>query len=638
MTCSLSLSTQTSPFVQQPSASLPSPAELSHALLQTIQAPQPEGVASALSQMGVPALDLTVTPLSARIGLLAARNGQGFFHHEWNGRIPVPEALAPEKQLWEGELVPVWNQGVLTEPKYFSFFLDGVFAPYNPNYRRKWRAHELLHGLTGFYWNPEMTRFSAYLGARLDELLPIVHWYGLDEAYRPRCARHHGVSFARELCSDCEAVAHAYWDWDASKLPVMQEHAERWIEKAWAHLDSEWAACIQELETGRRVETPRGHLNASSDAVGYLMSHWPRLTSWSLGTWCEMFLVDSLDYHSTIQGYMETMASVMQDVVSGTIQFDAGHSEQLRVRRALQDVGYRTLVAMEWLDEASSQAERLEDACMPLLEEAASLAHQMSQSVPQVQLIQKATEQIQAIVETFATTAARCSDVPDTVKRHFPMLGYCWTLDTQTTKSMYTPTASLPLLREGLESASSDGMQTYPEAFAKSMEGLKSFAESSTFLESGRLLNRFCSWYSHQDEADPKLLDWLRFEAFLFDDPRRDAEAELFAVIPDSIDVVRKQKGTLRRQKTFRRMACPGHIAHVVLGGVEEESIPLVAVIHEGEPSLLWLSKEMEEIVGAVEALEKGEQSALDQLNASHKEALEVLFENAFIVWLPAPL
>ena len=59
-------------------------------------------------------------------------------------------------------------------------------------HRRKWRPHELLHGAVGFFWREDASRFETYVGARLNELLPVVHWYGLDEIFRPRCERHTG--------------------------------------------------------------------------------------------------------------------------------------------------------------------------------------------------------------------------------------------------------------------------------------------------------------------------------------------------------------------------------------------------------------------------------------------------------------
>src|SRR5690554_4427421 len=155
---------------------LPTPEALVAALEASIEAGEPAGLRALAPQMGAPMVDLTVTPLSARATMLGALSGRAFYQHELRLRQPMPEHLEPELAVWQAGTTPQWSDGVLAEPKYFSFFQDAPFPAFNPNHRRKWRAHELLHGASKFFWHPQMTRFELYVSARLNELLPIIHW------------------------------------------------------------------------------------------------------------------------------------------------------------------------------------------------------------------------------------------------------------------------------------------------------------------------------------------------------------------------------------------------------------------------------------------------------------------------------
>ena len=103
-------------------------------------------------QLGISSEILCTTPFSKDIAALAYADGRMFYHYELRGHLPVTENMAPEVPVWTEEgTVPLWKDGHLVAPKYFSFFLESVFAPYNPSHRSKWPAHELLHTLTKFY-------------------------------------------------------------------------------------------------------------------------------------------------------------------------------------------------------------------------------------------------------------------------------------------------------------------------------------------------------------------------------------------------------------------------------------------------------------------------------------------------------
>ena len=147
---------------------------------------EPPQLRELLALAGCPLDELWPTVYSARVCAMAVQEGHAFVHHERRIWTPLPPSLAPDATSANEGWVdgPVWQAGVLEIPKYFGAFLDAPLAVYDPNHRHKWRAHELLHRRAGFSWAPDMTPFEAYLGARLSELLPIVHWYGLDEVGR----------------------------------------------------------------------------------------------------------------------------------------------------------------------------------------------------------------------------------------------------------------------------------------------------------------------------------------------------------------------------------------------------------------------------------------------------------------------
>ena len=160
----------------------------------------------------VPESELLQSPISAKIAVMGFNDGRVFHHHEGRGIIPVHPSRAPDFESADVE----WSQGRLVLPKYASFALESASPPFNPNHRCKWRPHELLHSLCRFYWRPDMTRFEAYIGARLSELLPVVHWYGLDELYRRRCPIHVGQVLYRDFCPECESLAQESWQINAA--------------------------------------------------------------------------------------------------------------------------------------------------------------------------------------------------------------------------------------------------------------------------------------------------------------------------------------------------------------------------------------------------------------------------------------
>lgn len=600
---------------------LPQAAALVEGCLGAIRAGEPPGLGALLEASGAPALDVTVTLMSARAALLGLEGGRGFAQHELRVRPTFPEELSPELDV--GGTAPSWEGGALAEPKYFSFFQDAPIPVLNPGHRRKWRAHELLHGAVGFLWSPGMSRFDCYLGARLGELLPVVHWYGLDELWRPRCPLHDGRPPARAYCQACEEAARPFWEGDEPWLAARRPAAEAHAQGALDHVAGEWDALREELRTGAPVEHVRGHLDASSDAVGYLRGHWNRLTAWSFGAWIEAFCLPGVDYHEHAAAMMEAVAGVARRLVSGTLELSPADAALRRTRRVLQDLGYRTLVAMEgW---TGSRGDRAEALLTPILEEAGGLCAELWEASmgegAAAEAAARARDLLPAWVEALDRVAPR---------EPLAALGVTWPdLEALTGLSPEDQRQrGLPQLIDGLRQAApltaAAGVRLRSLALA--------FAASPHMGAGARLAVRLGRW---AEDAPTSVLsaavaERARFEGWLDAEPRQDEEAELFGALPDEgADLVRG--GRLRPHRTLRRGHLSAALAAEVLG--EAGAVDVAAVRVRGEPRILPLD---DASAAALDAL-TSDQPPARWLAEVDPQVLGALLEHGFAVWLPLP-
>jgi hypothetical protein len=590
---------------------LPSPDEVVDACAEAIVAGEPQGLTTFLSELGVPVLDMIVTPLSARAALLGAETGRAFYHHELRRRIPMPKELEPEIAVWDAGTVPYWESGVLVEPKYFSFFQEAPLPAFNPNHRRKWRSHELLHGAAKFFWHPQMTRFEFYVSARLNELMPIIQWYGLDEVFRPRCPRHLGRMLYAEYCQDCEDAAIPYWEVDLSDHD--RDRAVAFVDGAWEHLSEEWRAISKEIETGEVVATPRLRLDASSDAIGYMRAHWNRATSWSFGQWAELFLIDGEDYFSSLRELQNNSENIARRLVSGDLNVSVESFRRLRARRALQDLAYRLMLAIQWLPEGSRAAERAEDALMPELEEAAELCNRL---LTDPAASAEVAPSWARLTDTFLSSADL---FPAEVTDNLLAMGIEWMNQEGHIE------AALPQLLEGLQSA-------LPETYARLEDPLvlaNDFAYSQQFDDLGHLSNRFARWLETTGQ-DGLIKALARFEGWTALEPRKDDEAEDFATIPDELDTLLEPEGRLRLNRTLRRADFPARLMAELTGDdtlAGDEPVRVAAIVMRGELRVLVEDPATTAIFDSIDALTP------DHLGP----ALENLLDNGFVVWLPHP-
>lgn len=546
-----------------------------------------------VTRLGAPAEDCLATVTSARATLLAAARGRGFYAHELRARIPMAPGLEPEVEV--GPTVPTWEDGVFVEPKYFSFMQDAPFAAFNPVHRRKWRPHELLHGAVGFFWHPEMTRFEAYVGARLNELLPVAHWYGFDEIFRPRCDRHRGEVLYRAWCGACEGAVRPYWEVEVTGDD--REVARRWARRGCAHFLAEVECCRREIDSGVVCPNPSGLLDSSSDAVGYLLGHWPRMRAWSFGAWAELFLRSGVDYIDDLARYADHVESNAVQLVAGTIEVRETDFAARHLRRVLQDLGYRALLALEWEEDAA-----VERAVLEALEPASRAAGELLAPDGEIERGRDALEELTSVL--------------DAVLGHHDVLA-CGLDVSATTRSAEWETHSLA---EGIVSA-------LPETAARvDADALEAFRASDHVRRTGRLAARFASFLGDRGPGDEleHLAELARLEAWLAGEPRRDEAAERFAMSAE--DAGDPSPVSLRWNDTTRIGVFSGR-AVVELFGLEDaaESVELAAAYWRGELHVVFVDDAVRGVLDAVAAATL----------PGRRDTLSELMEAGLVVWVP---
>jgi hypothetical protein len=607
-------------------------------------AQEPQGARLMLARLGMPSEDGLTTALSLRAAMLGAQQGRAFYHHELRVRIPMPEGLGPEVSVGHEGTVPTWTEGVLVEPKYFSFFQDAPLASYNPNHRGKWRAHELLHGAQGHLWNPTMTRFVFYWGARINELLPVVHWYGLDEMFRPRCPAHTGPLSEREYCAACEeAATQPFWAHDDGWRASKRAEALGLARSAKAHMADEWRACMEELQTGRRVKTSRGHLDASSDALGYLRGHWNRVTAWSFGEWTERFLIDGVDYFSDVEAYARQVAKVAGALVGGPLAVDPAAYERLRARRVLQDVGYRALLLLEHMEEGSPMARRAEDAMKPHMEHMGRLCRMFWDATAKPDPRREVPPIIRGLISALDDALKPMPGLTDDLKERLTALGYAWPNATHQTGLPPAPHfMARDQVLEGLRGACPQTLAQLkaPDVIKELAQDLAAHIATDEAQARYLLAQRFADWYGQRQARDRYAAALAEFEAWAALPPRRDEEAEDFAALPESTDQL--TDGSLRCHATLRVDTWPAWLAAEVLDdpslndededGWEDQ---LLAVIwHNNEQRAAAIDADTAAMLEAIAAGAPLAEWLLDH----QVDAFEALLEGGFIVWLPSPL
>ncbi len=280
-------------------------------LAQLARLPYPEVIASPFG--------LRAIALGVELGVAAVhRETRSIIHSEgWSYGVEDPD---------HGR----WDRGSLHVGKYQSFQADAPFASFDPQHVAKWGPHEMLHRAVGFFFRDDMSKFELYLGARLNELLPVVTWYGHDQL-----ARLDDDDFDRARAQRAVGLGDVKW-WTESedKLRVRVRHTLHHLRAGIAHFEHELDVINEELGTRRRISSPRfvpgAKLDAASDATAYVVGHWARMNVPAVRA-----VLERVPHLSSIPALRERVETVHDRLLFGAI--DIGTTRRVRAIRQVWD-------------------------------------------------------------------------------------------------------------------------------------------------------------------------------------------------------------------------------------------------------------------------------------------------------------
>ena len=281
---------------------------------------------------GAPTHELLRSPAAHRVSVLAEQSGLRLSHFETRLDLEWPEEWEPHNRPDLGQ-PQSWKGGVLPETKYRSFAHDRIIGSFHPSHRAKWTAHELCHGLVGFSWAPDFTRFHHALAARVSEVLPVALYYFFDEAGLQRCPDHVGKGpLFGAYCAACEEAA--------AKGSIEDPQAQQWFEKGRAFVEGELNAVHRSLREGRMVPNHYHSIELSSDGLGYAAAHSHRLESPEFHQYIDLFFTEGQAWHPTLDALVERVEALTEDLCGGS---SAAPWSETPWKWIAQDIGWRML-------------------------------------------------------------------------------------------------------------------------------------------------------------------------------------------------------------------------------------------------------------------------------------------------------
>jgi len=246
----------------------------------------------------------------------------------------------------------VWESGRLHVGKYQAFLQDAPFATYDPAHVAKWGPHELMHRAAGFFWRSDMSRFEHYLGARLNELLPVALWYGPDQLLRLQ-----EDGFERATAQREAPASEARWQDHTD-----EEHLRRtlrWLRRGFEHVAIELDAIDREHRSGRCIATPHhvggATLDASSDALAYVVAHHERVLSASVAE-----VLAEVGAFDSVEAYRAHVEAQWEALLFGDIELDEEAIDEARTTRVAWDHRLRSALAGPDADPDAIAADGLE--------------------------------------------------------------------------------------------------------------------------------------------------------------------------------------------------------------------------------------------------------------------------------------
>ncbi|GAM26390.1 hypothetical protein SAMD00019534_095650 [Acytostelium subglobosum LB1] len=198
---------------------------------------------------------------------------------------------------------PKWMLGELEMPKYSAFHQEDQMATYNPSHTSKWTPHELIHRWCKFYWSDGQTKWEMYLGAKLNELIPVVHWHALDEVLRvksPQQWMQMDSTQQLQAAEQAAAMIKGAITYFESELELLDQEIFKGLNSLTKHgINNEYH---HEATTKDDAVLPWDQLNSVTDTMLYVKSHYGRMQ-------CEPFMAvltsleEDTDYIASIGEY-----------------------------------------------------------------------------------------------------------------------------------------------------------------------------------------------------------------------------------------------------------------------------------------------------------------------------------------------
>ncbi|MBN8610665.1 MAG: hypothetical protein J0L92_08785 [Deltaproteobacteria bacterium] len=234
---------------------------------------------------GLPEGEVVASPFGARMIALGLEAGARTVHHELRPLLTWHRSVRP-RGATRDPLHGQWHRGALRTGKYEEFCQEDPFCTYHPEHSAKWAPHEMLHRAVGFHAPAEVNGFTRYVAARLNELLPVATWYGLEHALRlDRNGPFDRALEGRELDAPIERARWLHED--ERSLARRARKAAPLLRWTLERTSAELAAIDEELASGTLIPSrdagaesfPDVRLDASADALAYVHAHERRLSS-----------------------------------------------------------------------------------------------------------------------------------------------------------------------------------------------------------------------------------------------------------------------------------------------------------------------------------------------------------------------
>ena len=294
----------------------------------------------------LPLAEVVASPFGLRAVALGVESGATSVHREVRALLPWPAPL-PVGDPRHGS----WFAGNLRIGKYQAFQADAPLAVFDPAHIAKWGPHELMHRAVGFFHRADMTRWEHYLGARLNEVLPVVLWYGPDQVVRldeEDFEREDAGTHPRAELSDVRWLREP-----ADALRLRLRRALPRLRRGLLHFATELAAVDEELRRGTPVSTVHrfgaARLDPSSDALAYVVGHHDRVVDPALAQVIAEHaarlhaLGGSPVHFDSIEAYREHIVERFDSLLFADLEIDPARVASRREVRVAWDLAVRRL-------------------------------------------------------------------------------------------------------------------------------------------------------------------------------------------------------------------------------------------------------------------------------------------------------